>query len=185
MNKKEEKHWFAAYTRYSYSKISRKWNIHKRAEKRIKCGNAKVKKEKGKKGKSHKKGLLKMKSSAINRIQIEVAPKRLIYTRSFCAKSKDNTNWNTYTTNEYIHTYIDFLYLYRYMCIYTLSKRRQAAVQNLGRSKCSTFSTHAHTNIFIHIYTYVHFYSYSHVHIFDYFHCFSLLYLAALCCAAG
>lgn len=117
-----------------------------------------------------------MKSSAINRIQIEVAPKRLIYTRSFCAKSKDNTNWNTYTTNEYIHTYIDFLYLYRYMCIYTLSKRRQAAVQNLGRSKCSTFSTHAHTNIFIHIYTY------TSIVIPMYFRLFSLLFSAIFSC---
>lgn len=117
--------------------------------------------------KTHKKGLLKMKSSAINRVEIEVPEKGwFIHTHSV-PKSKDNTNWNTYM--KYIHTYI----LCRYVLyIYTLSKRGQAAVQHLGRSKCSTFSKHTHTCM----------YMYSHVCLCMCFRLFSMLLSAIFSC---
>lgn len=126
------------------------------------------------KTKTHKKGLLKMKSSAINRVEIEVPEKGwFIHTHSV-PKSKDNTNWNTYM--KYTHTQAQTYILCRYVLyIYTLSKRGQAAVQHLGRSKCSTFSKRTHTHACVCIpMCFV-------VCVFVYFRCFSLLYLAAFC----
>lgn len=174
---RKQSHKIANSTNIDFADIQKslyKWNIHKRAEKRIKCGNknAKVKRV----TKTHKKGLLKMKSSAINRGEIEVPEKGWFIHTHFVPKSKDNTNWNTIMKQ--IHTHAQTYILYRYI-LYTYTIYTYIHLEQVRPGSCPEFRPFKMFHVFK---THTHIYIYSHVCLCVYFRLFSMLFSAIFSC---
>lgn len=119
-----------------------------------------------------------MKSSAINRGEIEVPEKGWFIHTHFVQRVKiiqiEIRTWNKYI-HMHKHTYyIDTFYIYNIHTYIHLEQARQGSCPEFRPFKMfHVFQTHTHIYIFIPMC--------ASVCIFVYFRCFSLLYLAAFC----